>query len=126
MATSETRTSTPKNPCDSHAHASQSTNGPDSGFWPHAACTSKKQTAIDPKIVPYLAFFPVANGAISGDEAFYNFQGKRIGREHYGMTKIDHNFSTNTTINGSFQVDASKIADGLIDSVRDFIPSKRK
>lgn len=28
--------------------------------------------------------------------------------------------------NGSFQVDASKIADGLIDSVRDFIPSKRK
>jgi negative regulator of flagellin synthesis FlgM len=28
--------------------------------------------------------------------------------------------------NGSFQVDASKIADGLIDSVRDFVPSKRK
>jgi negative regulator of flagellin synthesis FlgM len=28
--------------------------------------------------------------------------------------------------NGSFQVDASKIADGLIDSVKDFVPSKRK
>jgi negative regulator of flagellin synthesis FlgM len=28
--------------------------------------------------------------------------------------------------NGTFQVDASKIADGLIDSVKDFVPSKRK
>jgi negative regulator of flagellin synthesis FlgM len=28
--------------------------------------------------------------------------------------------------NGTFQVDASKIADGLIDSVKDFIPQKRK
>lgn len=28
--------------------------------------------------------------------------------------------------NGTFQVDASKIADGLIDSVKDFVPTKRK
>ena len=32
---------TPTRPCPSQAHESHSTNGPDSGFCPHAACTSK-------------------------------------------------------------------------------------
>lgn len=68
-------------------------------------CTSKTQVQISPKIQPYLPFFPDANGKINGDEGFYNFSGKRIGREHYGTTKIDHNFSQSTTLSGSYQID---------------------
>ena len=71
----------------------------------NTACSSKNQVQVNSKVLPYLGFFPLSNGAISGDEAFYDFSGKRIGREHYGITKIDHNFSPNWTINGSYQID---------------------
>src|SRR5207244_4335833 len=70
-------------------------------------CASTKQFAIDSKIVPYLGFFPVSNGAIINDEAFYDFTGKRIGREHYGMGKLDHNFSDRTSLAGSYQIDGT-------------------
>ena len=70
-------------------------------------CASKTQLVIDPQIKRYLPFFPVANFGITpkSDEAFYDFSGKRIGREHYGVARIDHNLSTSTTLNGSYQID---------------------
>jgi len=60
---------------------------------------------IASSVLPYLAFFPVSNGAISGDTAKFNFAGKRVGTERYMMGKIDHNFTDRTTLAGSYQFD---------------------
>jgi hypothetical protein len=68
-------------------------------------CGSKTSIAIAPQVRPYLAFFPVANGAISGDTAKYNFAGERIGLERYAVAKLDQNVSDRTTVWGSVQFD---------------------
>jgi hypothetical protein len=68
-------------------------------------CASRTSVPISARIRPYLAFFPVANGAITGDTAKYNFAGQRIGLERYGVGKIDHNFSDRTMLWGSYQAD---------------------
>src|SRR5207237_1966613 len=60
---------------------------------------------IAPQIRPHLAFFPIANGAITGDTAKYNFAGERIGLERYAVGKIDQNISDRTTVWGSLQLD---------------------
>jgi hypothetical protein len=68
-------------------------------------CASKTSVAISPRIQPYLAFFPIANGAITGDTAKFNFAGQRNGLERYAVGKIDHNISGSTMLWGSYQVD---------------------
>ncbi len=71
----------------------------------NSACTSKTQVAINPKIAPYLGFFPVANGPANGDIAQFNFDGNLLGNESYFVTKLDHHFSDRTTLSGSYQFD---------------------
>src|SRR5262249_15266230 len=44
-------------------------------------CASKTTMPIAPSVQPYLAFFPVANGTITGDTAKFNFAGQRLGTE---------------------------------------------
>lgn len=68
------------------------------------------KVAIAPSIVPYLKIFPLANGAISGDTAQFNFAGAETGHEYYAMGKIDHNLSSQTTLFGSFQWDTGDLA----------------
>ena len=68
-------------------------------------CASKTQLAISSRVAPYLAFFPIANGPISGDTAKFIFAGNRIGLERYAVAKADHNFSNRTTLSGSVQFD---------------------
>ena len=68
-------------------------------------CGTKVAVPIAADIQPYLAFFPLSNGPISGDSAKYIFAGKRIGLERYGVGKVDHNFSDRTTLAGSYQFD---------------------
>src|SRR5438105_2960467 len=68
-------------------------------------CGSRTSVTIAPQIRPYLAFFPIANGAITGDTAKYNFAGERIGLERYAVGKIDQNISDRTTVWGSLQLD---------------------
>src|SRR5712692_5833354 len=50
-------------------------------------CVSKTSMAISDRIRPYLAFFPVANGPITGDTAKFIFAGQRIGVERYLVGK---------------------------------------
>ena len=65
---------------------------------------------ISPSIQPFLALFPVANGADNGDgTAFYVFPGAQTGSEYYAMGKIDHNFSASTILSGSYQWDKSSL-----------------
>jgi hypothetical protein len=68
-------------------------------------CASKTQIQISPRVLPYLAFFPIANGPINGDSAKYQFAGKRIGLERYAVARIDNNFSSRTSLSGSLQYD---------------------
>src|SRR5712692_8285512 len=68
-------------------------------------CTQTSTVPIAASIRPYLAFFPLSNGKITGDTAKFIFAGKRVGVERYVMGKIDHNFSDLTTLSGSYQFD---------------------
>ena len=68
-------------------------------------CSQTSVVPISPLIKPYLAFFPQPNGPISGDIAQFDFAGKRVGFEHYGVVRVDHNFTSKTTLSGSYQAD---------------------
>jgi Carboxypeptidase regulatory-like domain len=78
---------------------------------PGSGCTippvsgSTYTVPIASSIRPYLAFFPVSNGPISGDTAKFIFAGKLIGVERYVIGKVDHNLSDVTTLSGSYQLD---------------------
>jgi hypothetical protein len=72
-------------------------------------CTQSGTVTIDPRIKPYLALFPDSNGPITGDSAKFNFAGAERGHEYYLVGKIDHNFSTFTTLSGSYQWDTGAL-----------------
>jgi Carboxypeptidase regulatory-like domain/TonB dependent receptor len=71
----------------------------------NTACTQTQVVQIAPDIRPYLAFFPAANGPVSGDIAQFNFAGRREGYERYVIGRVDHSFSAGTTLSGSYQFD---------------------
>jgi hypothetical protein len=60
---------------------------------------------INSAIRPYLDAFPLPNGDVNGDTAKFNFGSPLDGVEHYMLTKVDHNISTQTMLSGSFQFD---------------------
>ncbi len=68
-------------------------------------CSQTTTVQIAKTIQPYLAVFPIANGPVSGDTAKYIFAGRRQGHERYAVGRVDHNFSTSTTLSGSYQFD---------------------
>jgi hypothetical protein len=68
-------------------------------------CTQTTTITPASSIQPYLAFFPLPNGPITGDIAQFTFAGKRVGNERYVVGRIDHNFSAATTLSGSYQFD---------------------
>lgn len=74
-----------------------------------AKCTKGGTVTIDPKIQPYLALFPIANGTITGDSAKFNFAGAEHGHEYYAVGKIDQNFSPVTRLSGSYQWDTGAL-----------------
>ena len=65
---------------------------------------------IAASVVPYLAVFPMPNGAVNGDSAKLNFGAPLNGVENYGVAKLDHYFTDRTTLSGSFQADDATIA----------------
>ena len=64
--------------------------------------------AVDPRVVPYLALFPLPNGLITGDTGKYNFAGGTTGTEDYAFGRIDYQLSTKATFNGAYSFDQSK------------------
>jgi Carboxypeptidase regulatory-like domain/TonB dependent receptor-like, beta-barrel len=70
---------------------------------------------IAPSIAPYLALFPVANGAdvlvkgVPDGTAHYIFSGAETGSEYYAVGKLDHNFSEQTRLSASFQWDTGSL-----------------
>ena len=68
-------------------------------------CTTTKQVNVDPRMKPYLQFYPNPNANVSGDIGFFGFDAVRLGNEKYVIGKIDHYFSSSTTLNGSYSWD---------------------
>jgi hypothetical protein len=62
---------------------------------------------VDPLVKPYLAFYPMPNGVISGDTGIYSFSGSAITNENYFTTRVDHRFSTADSLFGGYMYDSS-------------------
>jgi len=69
--------------------------------------TSGKVT-IDPKVVPFLAVFPLPNGPETGDFGTFAFTSQAVTTENLYTGRIDHKFSDHDSINGIFLADPSK------------------
>jgi hypothetical protein len=68
---------------------------------------SSGPVTVDPLVVPYLAFYPLPNGLVSGDTGIYSFSGSAITTENYFTTRVDHKFSNNDSVAGSYMYDNS-------------------
>ena len=68
---------------------------------------STGNVAVDPLVKPYLSFYPLPNGLVSGDTGIYSFSGSAITTENYFTTRVDHKFSDNDSLAGSYMYDSS-------------------
>jgi hypothetical protein len=66
------------------------------------------QVAIDPKVMPYLQFFPLPNGPITGDTGTYSFTGEQITNENYFTTRVDHRLTMKDNLFGTYMFDDAK------------------
>jgi len=60
---------------------------------------------VSPLVVPYLNFFPLPNGAIGGDTGTYSLSTQNITTENFATSRIDHHFSNNDAIHGTYLFD---------------------
>jgi hypothetical protein len=81
--------------------ANQCKKQPVAGFRPDPV------TGIDQSVLPYLAMYPLPNGPTigNGDVADYTFVGHRIVREDFFTTRVDHHFSQNDSLFGTYMFD---------------------
>jgi Carboxypeptidase regulatory-like domain/TonB dependent receptor/TonB-dependent Receptor Plug Domain len=78
-------------------------------------CSNTINVGVDPAVKPYLAFFPLPNGALqcpgcvagAGDTALYSFGGAQITSENYFTVRVDHHFSEKDNLSGSYMFDNS-------------------
>src|SRR6202051_3934920 len=61
--------------------------------------------AIDPRVKPYLALYPVPNGAINGDTGFFNFGAGTRGTEDYVTGRVDYVLTAKDTLSSSYTWD---------------------
>jgi hypothetical protein len=66
------------------------------------------QVTIDPKVLPYLQFFPLPNGPIAGDTGTYSFIGEQISDENYFTTRVDHRLTVKDNVVGTYMFDDAK------------------
>jgi hypothetical protein len=81
------------------------------------SCQTYTPVGVNPLVAPYLKFYPLPNGALlcpftsttclpgTGDTAFYSFAGSQIASENYFTTRIDHKFSDEDNVDGSYLFD---------------------
>ena len=68
---------------------------------------STGNVTVDPLVKPYLAFYPLPNGPISGDTGIFSFAGSAITTENYFTTRLDHKFSDKDNLAGGYMYDSS-------------------
>jgi hypothetical protein len=72
-------------------------------------CITTKQVTVADSVKPYLALFPLPNGAVTGNTGKFLSGPPRLGEEDYVIGKIDHSFSSSTTLSGSYTYDDSDV-----------------
>ena len=68
---------------------------------------------VDPLVVPYLAIWPLPNaGSCSGvcDVGTFKLTGQQVTPENYFTARIDHKFSTNDSLDGTYMRDTATIS----------------
>src|SRR5438309_7492380 len=73
---------------------------------------SSGQITVDPNVLSFLnAFYPLPNGSLlaSGDTGIFTFSGQQVTPEIYFTTKVDHNFSEQDTLNGTYLFDVGTV-----------------
>src|SRR6202790_1642317 len=68
---------------------------------------------VDPKVVPYLAICPLPNpGSCSGvcDIGIFKLTGQQVTPENYFTTRVDHKFSSNDSLDGTYMRDTATIS----------------
>jgi len=79
-------------------------------------CSTTTPINVDPQVARYLnAFYPLPNGALlcpftscptgAGDTGVFSFAGSQIITENYFTSRVDHNFSENNTLTGTYFFD---------------------
>lgn len=63
---------------------------------------------IDPKVLPFLQFYPSPNGPITGDTGTYTFTGEQITSENYFTTRVDHRLTSKDNLFGTYMFDTAK------------------
>lgn len=63
---------------------------------------------VDPRVAPYLAFFPLPNGAERGDVGDYSFVSASKTNENFVTGRIDHKLSDRDSLRATFMRDASQ------------------
>ena len=72
---------------------------------------------VDPSAQKYLSFYPLPNGAVSGDTGIFSFASNQIVTENYWTIRIDHTFSGKDSMFGTYMYDVTPYhqPDGLDD-----------
>src|ERR1700732_669212 len=68
---------------------------------------------VDPNIVPYLPIWPLPNsGSCSGlcDGGVFKLTGQQVTPENYFTTRVDHKFSANDALDGTYMRDTATIS----------------
>lgn len=64
---------------------------------------------LHPYIRRILNVYPLPNGDIRGDTGKFNYGAPRAGHEHYYVAKMDHYFSSSTTLSGMYNYDLTDV-----------------
>jgi Carboxypeptidase regulatory-like domain/TonB-dependent Receptor Plug Domain/TonB dependent receptor len=85
---------------------------------PDGTCTTSTIT-VDPKVVPYLGFWPLPNGGLigNGDTGVFNTSGIERLTENYVTARGDHHFSDKDSLAASWFYDKAPLTqpDSLVD-----------
>ncbi len=92
-----------------------------------AGALSTGSVIVNPKIAPYLTFYPAPNGAVRGDVGTYSYSSQLISTENFFTTRIDQHFSEKDELHGMLLLDnsQSKGPDAFNDTLLGTISQRR-
>src|SRR5437868_10279084 len=67
---------------------------------------------VDPDVLRFVnAFYPLPNGGLlgPGDTGIYTFSGQQVTPENYLTTRLDHKFSANDRLSGTYMFDSGTV-----------------
>ena len=60
---------------------------------------------VSPAVAPYLTFYPLPNGTVSGDTGVFLFNDPFISHENFYTARVDHRVSDKDSLNGTYFYD---------------------